>query len=139
MRRRLFGFVPWYKFGIKDSQDRKFDATVKTLKESVQRIIQEYDPKIYQEKSDRMSTLLESLWYSLNHQNLDQLEGSGLLSVSKAASKMSLENMVGNLLTVISAGYGKPLQFLTKQYHSLITIIRYHCKYYAVHGIHACY
>ncbi|GAB5588883.1 Thromboxane-A synthase [Umbelopsis nana] len=121
MRRRLFGFVPWYKFGIKDSQDRKFDATVKTLKESVQRIIQEYDPKIYQEKSDRMSTLLESLWYSLNHQNLDQLEGSGLLSVSKAASKMSLENMVGNLLTVISAGYDTTANTMQSMAYMLAT------------------
>lgn len=107
MRRRLFSLIPWYRFGIKDADDRKFDEIVKKLNESVERIIEEYDPKIYQENEDKMSTMLESLWYSLNHENINELEGSGLSSVSKAASKMSLQSMVGNLLTVISAGYGK--------------------------------
>jgi hypothetical protein len=107
MRRRLFGIVPWHKLGFKDADDRKFDETVAKLNSSVERIVREYDPKLFKDNSDKMSTMLESLWYSLNHQDLDKIETSGLLSASKAASKMSLKDVVGNLLTVISAGYGE--------------------------------
>jgi hypothetical protein len=107
MSRRLFQLVPWYKLGFRDADDRKFDETVAELNKSVKTIIEEYDPNAYKEKSDKMSTMLESLWYSLNHQDINKIETSGLLSASKAASKMSIKNMVGNLLTVISAGYGK--------------------------------
>ncbi|KAJ2964106.1 hypothetical protein NQZ79_g916 [Umbelopsis isabellina] len=107
MRRRLFGIVPWYRYGIKDADDYKFEATTKSLKEAVQRLIEEYDPKTYQDNSDKMSTMLESLWYSLNHKAPEQVDVPGMASVTKAAGKMSLDAMVGNLLTVISAGYGK--------------------------------
>ncbi|KAI9286768.1 cytochrome P450 [Umbelopsis sp. AD052] len=105
MRRRLFQIVPWHKIGFRDADDRKFDETVAKLNQSVQNIIEDYDPNAYKEKSDKMSTMLESLWYSLNHQDINKIETSGLLSASKAASKMSIKDMVGNLLTVISAGY----------------------------------
>lgn len=107
MRRRLFGLVPWYRFGIKDADDHKFDATIKSINEAVQRIIEEYDPKTYEDNSNKMSTMLESLWYSLNQKSPEQIDIPGMTSVTKAAGKMSLDAMVGNLLTVISAGYGK--------------------------------
>jgi hypothetical protein len=107
MRRRLFGIVPWYRYGIKDADDRKFEATIKSLNGAVQRLIDEYDPQTYQDNSDKMSTMLESLWYSLNHKSPEQVEVPGMASVTKAATKMSLDAMVANLLTVISAGYGK--------------------------------
>ncbi|CAM0137635.1 unnamed protein product [Umbelopsis sp. WA50703] len=105
MRRRLFGIVPWYRYGIKDADDRKFEATIKSLNGAVQRLIDEYDPQTYQDNSDKMSTMLESLWYSLNHKSPEQVEVPGMASVTKAATKMSLDAMVANLLTVISAGY----------------------------------
>jgi cytochrome P450 len=107
MRRRLFQVVPWHKLGFRDAEDRKFDETVAKLNKSVKTIIEEYDPDTYKENSNKMSTMLESLWYSLNHQDINKIEASGLLSASKAASKMSIKDMVGNLLTVISAGYGE--------------------------------
>ncbi|KAI8578314.1 hypothetical protein K450DRAFT_247246 [Umbelopsis ramanniana AG] len=105
MRRRLFQIIPWHKVGFRDAEDRKFDETVAKLNQSVRTIIEDYDPNTYKEKSDKMSTMLESLWYSINHQDINKIEVSGLLSASKAASKMSIKDMVGNLLTVISAGY----------------------------------
>jgi cytochrome P450 len=120
MRRRLFQIVPWHKLGFRDADDRKFDETVAKLNRSVRTIIEEYDPNTFKENSDKMSTMLESLWYSLNHQDINKIETSGLLSASKAASKMSIKDMVGNLLTVISAGYGEWIETLFFRWRAYI-------------------
>ncbi|KAG2171341.1 hypothetical protein INT43_002963 [Umbelopsis isabellina] len=92
MQRRVFGLIPWYRYGIKDAYDYKFEAAIESLNQAVQRIIEEYDQKTYEyeETSDEMRTMLESLWYSLNHKS-PEVELSGMASVTKAGGKMSLD------------------------------------------------
>ncbi|KAG2176493.1 hypothetical protein INT43_005733 [Umbelopsis isabellina] len=105
LRRRILGIIPWYTLGIKDNLDRKCEATVKSIKVAIRQIIENYDPQTYLDNSNKMSTMLESLWYSLNHKEPEQVKVHGMASATKAANKLSLDTMVGNLLTVINAGY----------------------------------
>jgi cytochrome P450 len=106
IRRRSFYPIPVYKYGIRDSMDRKYDQVIGELRSSIKRIIEEYDPAQYKQNSSRMSTMLESLWIAAQDEET-QSAASGMATASKAAKRVTIDDVIGNLITAIVAGYGK--------------------------------
>ncbi|KAM3587256.1 hypothetical protein VKS41_002290 [Umbelopsis sp. WA50703] len=104
MRRRSAMPVPYWKYGLATALDRKFDQVITDLKGSIKRIIEGYNPENFKDDSDKMSTMLESLWFAA--QEDDALTGrSGINTARKAAKRVSIDDVIGNLITAIIAGY----------------------------------
>ncbi|GAB5588841.1 hypothetical protein Unana1_03741 [Umbelopsis nana] len=104
IRRRSLWPISLYKYGIKDSMDRKYDKVIGDLRSSIKRIIEEYDPEKYKQTSDKMSTMLESLWIAAQDDEI-QSSASGMSTARKAAKRITIDDVIGNLVIAIVAGY----------------------------------
>lgn len=110
----IFDVVRWraaipfsyWKYGIRTASDRKFDQVIADLKGSIKRIIDNYNPEDFKRSSDRMSTMLESLWFAAQEDDM-VAERSGINTARKAAKRVSIDDVIGNLITAIIAGYGR--------------------------------
>lgn len=85
--------------------DRKYDKVIGDLRSSIKRIIEEYDPEKYKQTSDKMSTMLESLWIAAQDDEI-QSSASGMSTARKAAKRITIDDVIGNLVIAIVAGYG---------------------------------
>ncbi|KAI9286714.1 cytochrome P450 [Umbelopsis sp. AD052] len=104
IRRRALYPIPLYKYGIRDAMDKKFDRTIADLKSSIKRIIEEYTPEDFKQNEDKMSTMLESLYIAAQEEE-EQNEKSNMNTATKAAKRVTIDDIVGNLITAIVAGY----------------------------------
>jgi hypothetical protein len=106
IRRRALMPIPLYKYGLRDSMDRKYDRTIHDLKSSIKRIIEEYTPEEFKQNEDKMSTMLESLYIAAQEEE-EEGEKSNMRTATKAAKRVTIDDIVGNLITAIVAGYGE--------------------------------
>ncbi|KAI9286715.1 cytochrome P450, partial [Umbelopsis sp. AD052] len=104
IRRRALMPIPLYKYGIRDATDKKFDRTIADLKSSIKRIIEEYTPEDFKQNEDKMSTMLKSLYIAAQEEE-EQNEKSNMNMASKAAKRVTIDDIIGNLITAIVAGY----------------------------------
>jgi hypothetical protein len=106
IRRRSLIPIRFYKYGIRDSLDRQYDKTISDLKTSIKRIIEDYNPEKYKQDEGRMSTMLESLYIASQEEDEDNADNR-MRTATKAAKRVPIDDIVGNLITAIIAGYGK--------------------------------
>ena len=106
IRRRAIIPFRFYKYGLGDEMDRKYDRTISDLKSSIKRIIEEYRPEQFKADEDKMSTMLESLYIAAQEEEEDD-EKNYMRTSTKAAKRVTIDDIVGNLITAIVAGYGE--------------------------------
>ncbi|KAJ2955834.1 hypothetical protein NQZ79_g8217 [Umbelopsis isabellina] len=104
VRRRAAVPVSYWKYGIRTELDRKFDKVITDLKGSIKHIIDNYNPEDFKDNSDKMSTMLESLWFAAQEDDVIA-ERSGINTARKAAKRVSIDDVIGNLITAIIAGF----------------------------------
>ncbi|CAO3666695.1 unnamed protein product [Umbelopsis ramanniana] len=104
IRRRAIMPIRFYKYGLRDEMDRKYDRTIGDLKSSIKRIIEEYSPEQFKADEDKMSTMLESLYIAAQEEEEDD-EKNYMRTSTKAAKRVTIDDIVGNLITAIVAGY----------------------------------
>ncbi|KAH8548397.1 cytochrome P450 [Umbelopsis sp. PMI_123] len=104
IRRRSLIPIRFYKYGIRDSLDRQYDKTISDLKTSIKRIIEDYNPEKYKQDEGRMSTMLESLYIASQEEDEDNADNR-MRTATKAAKRVPIDDIVGNLITAIIAGY----------------------------------
>jgi cytochrome P450 len=106
IRRRAIMPIRFYKYGLRDEMDRKYDRTISDLKSSIKRIIEEYRPEQFKADDNKMSTMLESLYLAAQEEEEDD-EKKSMRTSTKAAKRVTIDDIVGNLITAIVAGYGE--------------------------------
>jgi uncharacterized protein YdaL len=106
IRRRAMIPIPFHKYGLRDSKDRQYDQTLGDLKGSIKRIIEEYRPEQFKEDEDKMSTILKSLYIAAQEENEEE-EKNPMRTSTKAAKNVKIDDIVGNLIQAIFAGYGE--------------------------------
>lgn len=106
IRRRAMIPIAFHKYGLRDSMDRQYDRTLGDLKGSIKRIIEEYRPEQFKEDEDKMSTILKSLYIAAQEENEEE-EKNPMRTSTKAAKHVKIDDIVGNLIQAIFAGYGE--------------------------------
>lgn len=96
---RMFAIFPTWRY-FPTKKDREITKTISELKEIIDKVIASYKKDLEEGKKNEGRTLLESLLYD----NIDD-EESDVTRAAEKASKMTLDQIKGNLLQVIVAGF----------------------------------
>ncbi|RUS15845.1 cytochrome P450, partial [Endogone sp. FLAS-F59071] len=113
-------FPTWRFYHTK--QDRENLKTIEVLHEAVDQIIESLQKEQQDERKDeRMHTLLESLLYEKAGEQEEDEENRILARSAEKASRLTLDQIKGNLLQVIIAGYETTANTTNNILHLLAT------------------